>query len=347
MWDQSYVPWCAANGVRPYAYDPVGATNFLEFIQSKYEKSHDAQNKPRNHSVFKHARAAVGAMFEMFHPHKPPLAEWTHIKNIAQTLRVTAPNLPKHSETISLDPVFAALVNAWKHDVRFETADMKQLRDWTSVLVRIRLMCRSADVVCINRIWTDDPLQQSIAGMSGISPAASDAVHPVSVRKVRFDFPKNRRSVIRAGPWKDLGGYLRDSPYFKDEFSLCCARHALEVYLARTADLPRAPFVDQLRPSEQIQRVFISVPKRQGEHYPIRPGTIGQVIKAILKKLGFDVTKFQGHILRSAALRATIDATQDPVATLSVASVSEKVFHIFYVLRSSPAGSISNSSYSR
>ena len=96
--------------------------------------------------------------------------------------------------------------------------------------------------------------------------------------------------------------------------------------------MPRAPFVDQLRPTEQLQRVFISVPKRHGEHFPITPGTIGQVIKAILKKLGFDVTKFRGHILRSAALRATIDATQDHVTALSVASVFEKVFHIFYDL---------------
>jgi hypothetical protein len=212
--------------------------------------------------VFEHARAAIGSMLEMFHPDQPPLVEWAHIKNIAQTLRVTALNLPKHSETISLDPVFAALVIAWKHDIRSETADMKQLRDWTLVLVSIRLMCRSADVACINRIWTDDPLQQLVAGLSGISPAASDASHPVIVRKVRFDFPKNRRSVIRAGPWADFGDYLRDSPYFKDEFSPCCARHALEVYLARTADLPRAPFIDQLRPSKQIQRVFISVPTR-------------------------------------------------------------------------------------
>ena len=55
-------------------------------------------------------------------------------------------------------------------------------------------------------------------------------------------------------------------------------------------------------------------------------------MKDILKDLGFDVSKFQGHILRSASLRATIDATHDPVRALNTASVSEKVFSIFYDL---------------
>ena len=294
-------------------------------MQDKYEARHIAAGIPPNHGMFKLARAGVAAMFAMFHPDKPPLADWVHIKNIAQDLRATAPNLPKYSETISLDPFFATLVAAYKQGLRFEHVSMKILRNWCLVLVRIRLMCRSADVACINHIYTDDPDQSAVACLA-------HGATPGSVDKVRFDFPKSFRHRARASAWKHLGAYLCDSPGFREEFSLCCAKQALEIYLRRTADLPWSPFVDPKRPTEQLRRVFISLSKKRGKYHPIRPATVGSSIKGILKDLGFDVSKFQGHILRSASLRATIDATHDPVRALNTASVSEKVFSIFYDL---------------
>ena len=112
MWDSAYVPFCRHHGYDPYSYDTVAATNFLNMMQDKYEAQHVAAGKPPNHGMFKQARAGVAAMFAMFHPEKPPLAEWVHIKNIAQDLRATAPNVPKYSETISLDPFFATLITA-------------------------------------------------------------------------------------------------------------------------------------------------------------------------------------------------------------------------------------------
>ena len=202
---------------------------------------------------------------------------------------------------------------------------MKILRNWCLVLVRIRLMCRSADVACINHIYTDDPVQSPVACLAR-------GATPDSIEKVRFDFPKSFRARARASTWKHLGNYLHDAPGFRDEFSLCCARLALEVYLRRTADLPWSPYVDPKRPTEKLRRVFISLSKKAGKYHPIRPATVGSSIKGILKDLGFDVSKFQGHILRSASLRATIDVTHDPVRALNTASVSEKVFSIFYDL---------------
>jgi len=138
MWDSAYVPFCRHHGYDPYSYDTVAATNFLNMMQDKYEAQHVAAGKPPNHGMFKQARAGVATMFAMFHPEKPPLAEWVHIKNIAQDLRATAPNLPKYSETISLDPFFATLIAAWKQGLRFEQVSLKILRNWCLVLVRIR-----------------------------------------------------------------------------------------------------------------------------------------------------------------------------------------------------------------
>jgi hypothetical protein len=253
------------------------------------------------------------------------LADWVHIKNIAQDLRATAPNLSKYSKTISLGPFFATLIAAWQQGLRFEQVSLKILRNWCLILVRIRLMCRSADVAYINHIYTDDPLQSSVACLArGAAPG--------SVKKVRFDFQKRFRVRARASTWKHLRNYLRDAPDFHDEFSQCCARQALEEYLRRTADLHWSPYVDPKRPTEKLRRVFISLSKKEGKHHPIRPATVGSSIKCILKELGFDVSKFQGHILPSASLQATIEATNDPVRALNTASVSEKVFSIFYDL---------------
>ena len=80
------------------------------------------------------------------------------------------------------------------------------MRVWTIVLLRIRCRGRSTDVVDINLIWSHDPSRAAIAGLHGVSPRAvmaTDAMHPhvnidaatasqyVSVRRVRYDFPKN------------------------------------------------------------------------------------------------------------------------------------------------------------
>ena len=337
-WDRSYIPWCADNAVlNPYSYDVVRFTNYLVWVQDKYEADQNERGVAQNHAMFKHARAALGAFMQLFHPDKPPVADHPHLQHIAKSLRVTAPNLPRYSETISLDPIFAALIKAYKDGARHEDVDIKNLRDWTIVLLRIRCKCRSADAIAINWIWTDDPSQSAIAGLHGVSPRAAERslnadFQTVSVQRVRYDFPKNFRSRARMSEWKDLGPYLRDRAGFREEYSLCCARHALNVLLQRTMGLPAAPFVDPLRPAEHIPRVFLSVVRAQGRYFPIQASTAASLVKAILKALGFDVTKFKAHILRSASIVAGVQAGEHVDNVLQAASVSKKVFSIFYDL---------------
>ena len=190
FWDTSYVPWCREHAVNAYVYDNVQFANFLEHIQSKYEGLHDAAGKPRNHAMFKHARATLGDFMKMFHPEKPSPADSPIIQQMARSLRLSAPNLPHYSKTISLDPISDALIKAWKRGIRHETVDIRYWRDWTLILVQIRLKCRSADVVAINRIWTDDEHQSAMAGLNGVRLSASRGGLP-DVCKLRYDFPKN------------------------------------------------------------------------------------------------------------------------------------------------------------
>ena len=142
-------------------------------------------------------------------------------------------------------------------------------------------------------------------------------------------FVKNRKS---------LGPYLKDQPGYLPQFELCCPRLALEEYVLRVSRLQASPYVDPDRPAELLPRVFISVVPRAGLYFPIQSSSISSVIKKILKDVGIDVTRFKPHILRSASLAAAIAGGCDVDAALARASVSKKVFSIFYDLPISAAG---------
>ena len=74
--------------------------------------------------------------------------------------------------------------------------------------------------------------------------------------------------------------------------------------------------------------------RAQGKYFPIQASTAASLVKAILKALGFDVTKFKAHILRSAStcIVAGVEAGEHVDNVLQAASVSKKVFSIFYDL---------------
>ena len=221
------MPWCRSRGIDPYLYDTVVATNFLVDYQKQAEQKQADKGSRKNHSMFKQAWAAIAAMLSLLFPNRPPISDFTHVKGFAQTLRVTAPNLPRYSETISLDPFFLRLVEAANAVVELVGMPFKTLRDWTLLLLRIRLCCRSADLACINMIWSDDSVDAAISGLQGVSPSqswASAAAGPPSVAKVQYDFPKSWWSRVRMSDWKDLGPYLREQPRFLPRIlALLCA----------------------------------------------------------------------------------------------------------------------------
>ena len=327
FWDNTFVSWCRSQRRKPYKYNAVLVTNFLSHIQDTYEQQHRERGVQPNHSMFKQARAAIGAMLALIHPGKPPIAEFGHIAGIAQTLRVTAPNLPKYSETISLDPLFEVLIEAARRGAELTSIPLKTLRDWTLVLVRIRLGSRSADVACINRIWSDDPTQSAVAGLQG-----SHDNGVFIVKRVRYDFPKSWRSRVRMSAWKSLGNYLSEQQGFSDDLRLCCPRRALEEYLRRTSECAFSSFVDPERPGESLPRVFLSVTTRHGMCFPIISSTIGSLIKKILAEVGIDTSKFKAHILRSASIGTAVRGGEAIDSALDRAQVSAKVFSIYYDL---------------
>ena len=104
-------------------------------MQDDAERKQSQSGARKNHAVLKQAHAALGAMLQLLFPQQPPISEFAHIKSIAQTLRVTAPNLPKYSETISLDPFFNTLVQAARQGAVLWDIPIKTLRDWTILLL--------------------------------------------------------------------------------------------------------------------------------------------------------------------------------------------------------------------
>eukprot|EP01043_Picozoa_sp_COSAG02_P006764 COSAG02_NODE_195_length_29750_cov_79.793329_26_plen_158_part_00 len=69
-----------------------------------------------------------------------------------------------------------------------------------------------------------------------------------------------------------------------------------------------------------------------GRFAGLSPDTVSNRIKRIMLAAGIDVAAFQPHILRSASMRAAIDAGEAVDAVLQRASVSLKVFKVYYDL---------------
>ena len=111
-------------------------------------------------------------------------------------------------------------------------------------------------------------------------------------------------------------------------------RSAVEEYLRRTYNLPLQPWVDPSRPLERVFRLFVSTrtPRAVGRYAGLSSDTVSNRIKALMNAAGIDVSAFQPHILRSASMRAAIDAGEAVDAVLERASVSLKVFKVFYDL---------------
>ena len=60
--------------------------------------------------------------------------------------------------------------------------------------------------------------------------------------------------------------------------------------------------------------------------------TVSNRLRDLMKAAGIDVSAFQPHILRSASMRAAIDAGEAVDQVLERASVSLKVFKVYYDL---------------
>jgi hypothetical protein len=248
-------------------------------------------------------------------------------------LRKSAPNLPKYVETIPLDPLFVYLVRLCQQGVTFSSMSIIDLRDWAMTLLRIKIHGRSADISVINRSFAN--MRDPHAGLAGSS---SDFL----VEAVRYDFNKTwKSSGSRFSEWKSLGGYLCDLEGYSPPFALCCVRSAVETYLRRTYDLPLQPWIDQARPLERVFRLFLTTtaPRPHCAYSGLKADTVSNRIKRLMNLAGIDVAAFQPHILRSASMRAAIDAGEAVDQVLQRASVSLKVFKVYYDL---PKGGLSS-----
>jgi hypothetical protein len=189
------------------------------------------------------------------------------------------------------------------------------------------LLCiysRSGDIGVINRTFTGDA-HDFAAGCHGTKSVPS-------IEQVRYDFPKTWKTMVRMSEWKPLGQYLSAHPAYRSEYSLCCVRAAVETYYSRTANFDIEPQFDDRRPLEPVFRLFVSLHKKSGKYFSLRPSSVAPLVKEELRLSGIDVSKFQSHNLRSASMKTAIDAGLPQDVVLRVASVSQKVFAVHYDL---------------
>ena len=209
---------------------------------------------------------------------------------------------------------------------------MIMLRDQATTLMRMKTGIRSADVSVINRGFSH--MLDPNAGLQGNS---SDG----TITHVRLDFNKTWHTSGRFSEWKCLGDYLHDEDGFVDEYSLCCVRTAVEIYFRRTQGLPLAPWVDEIRPLEQVYRLFVTdtAPAPSHKHRGLTGDTVAGRIKKFMIAAGVDTAYFKPHVLRSASIKARLSIGESIDKVLSMAGVSKKVFSVFYDL---PIGGVSS-----
>jgi hypothetical protein len=93
------------------------------------------------------------------------------------------------------------------------------------------------------------------------------------------------------------------------------------------------PYIPSDSPDESLRRFVLSLnASKAGEYINLKSSTIRQIREDALESVGIDVKKFQGHVLRSAAMAAGQKAGKTLEICLSDAMVSAKVFSLFYDL---------------
>jgi hypothetical protein len=130
--------------------------------------------------------------------------------------------------------------------------------------------------------------------------------------------------------WIDLPALLSTSPLFEDKYSLLCIRSAWEWYWIRTKDRVIAPYIPEDSARGRLIRVIVSLRHIKGSYVNLRSSTVCHIKKDDLVSVGIDVSKFQGHILRSAEIQVGRKAGYKLEVCLDKAKVTLKTFSIFY-----------------
>jgi hypothetical protein len=135
----------------PYAYHFPHVVNYLDGVQTKSKVYAKAKGRPPQHAFFKDKRATVSGSMQIIYPFKWHISDHPHIEGMAQGLRKTAPNLPKYSGTVPIDPLLNKYVGWYKTSDRWQSMDEKKLRELVVVLPSIKLGARAMDISKVSR----------------------------------------------------------------------------------------------------------------------------------------------------------------------------------------------------
>ena len=318
-WARTWVPHCATVGINPYDYNVVEACNCLENVHTKSAAAATAKGKKEQHSVFKAARAAIGAIWGLLH-HKV-LADEAPIKAMAIGLRRTAPNLARYSDTWDISLVFECLVYMDSNGVGYDTMPHGKMRPWVELLLKLHTHGRSGDLAPnkdgnggLYRNFLTDHNERRMKKRCGFYGNELEG----EILRVRWWHNKTIASrPSHYSKWHDLGAYLQNTPEFP-RLSAICVRKWLETYVEKTDSLPR---VSDL--------TFLSVTKHQGKHKGISAQRVSNDVGAAMTECGIPA-RYLPHSTRHASLSKKL-ANGAAVDNITAdADVSAKVFKLFY-----------------
>ena len=318
-WTRTWVPYCVEHGIDPFEYNVVAACNCLELVHVGSAAAAATAGKHEQHSVFKAARAAMGAIWGLLHG--KVLADEHAIKAMAVGLRRTAPNLARYSDTWDISLVFEYLVYLDSKGVGYDTMPHSKMRPWVALLLKLHTHGRSGDIAP-NKDGDGGHYRNFYSHHNEVKMKKRCGFYgnwlENEILKVRWW--RNKTIASRPshfGKWHSLGAYLESTPEFP-RLPAICVRRWLESYVDKTNGLPR---VSDL--------TFLSVTRHQGRHKGIGAQRVSKDVGAAMTECGIP-ERFMPHSTRHASLSKKV-ANGVPIDNITAdADVSAKVFKLFY-----------------
>ena len=337
-WCRVWRPYCVEHDLDPWAYNMHAAADCLSRVQERSKEYAAANGTKEQHSSFKEARAAITAFWRLVHPHTN-LAEEPAIKDMAVGLRRTAPLLRRYDDTWDIAAIFMTIFKMRSDGVDLCELPHHRMRPWLALLLKLRTSCRSGDVAPgakppneprsarrggICRGW--HPIHRHATGVR-MGLRGSRATGTVS--HVRFPLNKTvGGQASHYSKWFKLGAYLQPTEQYP-LLPAACPRRLLEAYVRATQHLDR--WDDYLLVSNSPARDPDGVATGK-KHFGVSASTVAGDVQRVMRACGVP-ERFLAHSTRHASLNKRIGDAGDAGDTLTVlseASLSSKVFNLFY-----------------
>jgi hypothetical protein len=327
-WKKYWISYCEANDIDPYVYtmaEPgiistsVHLTNCIADAQTAAAERSKEKGKAAQHSILKLIRAAVSAFMQILHPEKPELTFSTYVRKVAKTARLVAPMQKRYSFTFDISLIFNIFCLWYDKGFRNSSMPLKMLRAKSAMLSRIQTSGRSDDLA---KVFRDKAKSSATRNCAGLIYDRNG-----HLRRWRYHRPKNVSSLAgHCSSWVDLGPAVFQSEEDSEKY---CTVQCNEIYLERTAELPREPVY--LEDGTGYFPFYIAFSKNKNKNYAgIGSQRVAKDILWVMQLSGIDTTQFKAHCVRHASMAAKRDHGVERDIFLASAKMSGEVYDKYY-----------------